>query len=466
MTTEAKNLPHGWRWLKLGEVCEVTKLAGFEYTEHVKYCSTGEYIALRAQNVRNSGLDLQNVVYITKETASHLSRSKLSAGDVVMTFIGANIGEATWIDTNDTFYCAPNIAKITPNPKLIYHQFLARVIHSPIIRQQIEALNKSTAQQSLSMENIRDFFIVVPPLAEQKRIAAIAQKADRLRRTRHYALQLSDTYLQSVFLEMFGNPVTNPKRWKTVKLEEVCREITVGFVGSMTQEYVEKGIPFLRSQNVLKFILDLSSIKYITPEFHKKLKKSALYPGDVVVVRTGNAGSACIIPQSLSIANCSDLVIIRPAADINGHYLTCLFNSAWGQGNITGNLVGQIQQHFNIGAAREMLVHLPPLPLQEKFAQIVQKYERLRTQQREAERQAEHLFQSLLHRAFRGELTPQHANDEPASVLLEEIGAEQAQAEAEAKAATQAMGDAAEYLGTKAKQQDIEPIQLTLPGIE
>jgi type I restriction enzyme S subunit len=106
------------------------------------------------------------------------------------------------------------------------------------------------------------------------------------------------------------------------------------------------------------------------------------------------------------------------------------------------------------------------LPLQEKFAQIVQKFERLRTQQREGDRQAEHLFQTLLHRAFRGELTPQNSNDETASVLLEEIGAEQAKAEAEAKAVTQAMDDAVEYLGTKAKQQDTEPIQLTIPGIE
>ncbi|HEY9651605.1 MAG TPA: restriction endonuclease subunit S, partial [Coleofasciculaceae cyanobacterium] len=121
---------------------------------------------------------------------------------------------------------------------------------------------------------------------------------------------------------------------------------------------------------------------------------------------------------------------------------------------------------INTTVLKSLRIPLPPLPLQEKFAQIVQKFERLRTQQREAERQAEHLFQSLLHRAFRGELTPQHANDEPASVLLEQIRTEQAQAEAEAKAATQAMGDTAEYLGTKAKQQDTEPIQLTLPGIE
>ncbi len=105
---------------------------------------------------------------------------------------------------------------------------------------------------------------------------------------------------------------------------------------------------------------------------------------------------------------------------------------------------------------------VPPLSLPEKFAQIVQKFDRLRTQQREAERQAEHLFQTLLHRAFRGELTPQNADDEPESVLLEEIRAQQAKA----KTATQAMGDAADYVGTKAKQQDIEPIQLKFPGFE
>jgi len=123
---------------------------------------------------------------------------------------------------------------------------------------------------------------------------------------------------------------------------------------------------------------------------------------------------------------------------------------------------------FNINGEQiaAIAIPLPSPPLQEKFAQIAQKFDRLRTQQREADRQAEHLFQTLLHRAFRGELTSQNADDEPESVLLEDIRAQQAKAEAEAKTATQAMGEAADYLGTKAKQQDIEPIQLKFPGFE
>ncbi|MEG3941463.1 restriction endonuclease subunit S [Microcoleus sp. S36b_A3] len=162
--------------------------------------------------------------------------------------------------------------------------------------------------------------------------------------------------------------------WRKVKLKEVCREITVGHVGSMAKEYVDKGIPFLRSQNILPFSLELSSVKYITPEFHGKLKKSALLPGDVGVVRTGYPGIASVIPSKLSICNCADLVIIRPSEELNAKYLTCVFNSTWGQGIIAGNLVGVAQQHFNVSAAKEMEVNLPSRQTQDKIAAIIYNY--------------------------------------------------------------------------------------------
>jgi type I restriction enzyme, S subunit len=162
--------------------------------------------------------------------------------------------------------------------------------------------------------------------------------------------------------------------WRKVKLKEVCREITVGHVGSMAKEYVDEGIPFLRSQNILPFSLELSSVKYITPEFHGKLKKSALLPGDVAVVRTGYPGIACVIPSKPSICNCADLVIIRPSEELNAKYLTCVFNSTWGQGIIAGTLVGVAQQHFNVSAAKEMEVNLPPRHTQVKIAAIIYNY--------------------------------------------------------------------------------------------
>jgi type I restriction enzyme S subunit len=161
-----------WQEKRIGDVCAVTKLAGFEYTKYIKYVPDGEYIALRAQNVRNDGLDLRNVVRISREVASVLHRSKLDKDDVVMTFIGANIGEATWVDESDTFYCAPNIAKITPNPEFVDHRFLTLAIQSRPFQKQIQAIYASTAQQSLSMRDIRNFTVPLPSLDEQRQLAA------------------------------------------------------------------------------------------------------------------------------------------------------------------------------------------------------------------------------------------------------------------------------------------------------
>src|SRR6266481_9123735 len=97
--------------------------------------------------------------------------------------------------------------------------------------------------------------------------------------------------------------------WPEIKLKDLCDKVTVGHVGAMVDFYEDNGIPFLRSLNIKPFNLELSDVKFIGHEFHTKLRKSALRPGDVVVVRTGYPGTAAVIPNSLPISNCSDLVI-------------------------------------------------------------------------------------------------------------------------------------------------------------
>lgn len=398
-----KDFPNHWDWVRLGDHVKKIGSGLTPRGGESVYLQSGIPF-IRSQNVHLNRFEMNGLVFISPEQDQEMKDTRVLADDVLLNITGASIGRVCIAPKK---MCPANVNQhvcIIRSNGSIDSRFLVLFLSTPDFQRFIVDNQSGATRQALTKAQIEDFLVPLPPIEEQKRIATIAQKADRLRRTRRYTLELSDSYLQSVFLEMFGDPVTNSKGWRSYQLEEVCDDITVGFVGQMTHEYVDKGIPFLRSQNVLPFSLDLTSVKYISSDFHSKLKKSALTPGDVVVVRTGNAGDACVIPHSLPIANCADLVIIKPGKAINSHYLTCLFNSTWGQGSVTGNLVGQIQQHFNIGAAKEMLVHLPPLPLQEKFAQIVQRFERLRTQQREAERQAEHLFQTILHRAFRGEL--------------------------------------------------------------
>ena len=158
--------------------------------------------------------------------------------------------------------------------------------------------------------------------------------------------------------------------WPLRALEDIAKEVTVGFVGSMASEYVENGVPFLRSLNIDPFGINTKDLKFVSPEFHRKIKKSALRPGDVVIVRTGKPGTCAVVPDWLDDANCSDLVIARCGAKIRPRFLCYWINSAASH-HISSHLVGAVQQHFNVGAAKKMLVATPSLWEQDQVISVL-----------------------------------------------------------------------------------------------
>ena len=158
--------------------------------------------------------------------------------------------------------------------------------------------------------------------------------------------------------------------WKEVELSEVA-DLTVGFVGTMASHYTDNGVLFLRSTNIEPFNIKMDDVKYISPEFNKTIKKSQLNPDDVVIVRTGKPGACTVIPQKTEPWNCSDLVIIHPNKEkINPHFLASYINLA--SGVINAHLVGAVQQHFNVGAAKKMKILLPSIDVQNRIASIIQ----------------------------------------------------------------------------------------------
>ena len=147
-------------------------------------------------------------------------------------------------------------------------------------------------------------------------------------------------------------------------------DITVGHVGPMAHKYVATGIPFIRSLNIQPFRISLDGVKYIDEDFHQELKKSQLKPGDVVVVRTGKPGTAAVVPSDLRVANCSDVVIVRPRSGLDSRFLAYYVNGV-ANGFVYSRTVGAVQQHFNVGQAKEMPIPEVDLAEQRRIAEVL-----------------------------------------------------------------------------------------------
>ena len=162
-----------FEYKEIGDIAEVTKLAGFEFTKHINYKDDGEVIALRALNLRKGELDLSDIKRIDKDVSDFLVRSKLYKNDIILTYTGNGYGDCAIIEENNKYHLAPNICKITPKADIIEPYFLYSYIRSNEFYKTISNHMTGSSQPTIPMKTIRILKVPVPPKNIQKKVVSI-----------------------------------------------------------------------------------------------------------------------------------------------------------------------------------------------------------------------------------------------------------------------------------------------------
>ncbi|MEL7654553.1 MAG: restriction endonuclease subunit S, partial [Bacillota bacterium] len=251
-----------WANFKLGDKAYVTKLAGFEFTDHVNYIEDGEIIALRALNVKNGRLALTDVKYINKKVSENLERSKLYIDDIVFTYIGT-IGEVALIKENDKYHLAPNIAKIVFNKNELPEYYLQYFL-SDLMKKEIYKLLTTTSQPALSMGNIREIQIFAPKNGrEQHKIVTILSVWDKAIELKEYLIEKKKVQKEGLLKKILTGEVRLPGfegEWKEVQLSEISRQITLKNLSCTKHEGLVDSLEYFSRQ---VFSEDTSTYKIV-----------------------------------------------------------------------------------------------------------------------------------------------------------------------------------------------------------
>ena len=163
-------------------------------------------------------------------------------------------------------------------------------------------------------------------------------------------------------------------------LEDISEFVTVGIANSATHAYAESGIPMLRNQNIKENYLDDTDLIYIKPEFAAKYESKKLKENDIIAMRTGYPGIACLVPKKYEGCQTFTTLIVRLKAENNPSYVCSYINSDLGKRFIESGKVGVAQQNFGAKSLAKMPIKIAPKKLQDDYADFVKQVDKSKLQ--------------------------------------------------------------------------------------
>lgn len=320
-------------------------------------------------------------------------------GDLLVSW-SASLGVYEW--TGQDACINQHIFKVVPNNEKIDKTYLKRALELSIV--EMESQVHGATMKHITRGKFLANQIPLPPLAEQRRIASILDQADELRQKRQQAIEKLDQLLQATFIDMFGDPVSNPKGWNLGRLGDVIHSAKDG--PHVSPSYSETGIPFLSTRHVRAGKIVWGDLKFITEEDAQiHWKKCKPTRGDILYTKGGTTGLAAVVDTDLDFAVWVHVALLKTNHDkVRSEWLVSMLNTQYCYEQSQRYTHGIANRDLGLKRMVNIEMYIPPLDEQDKFVNFKNKLLKNNLLFESSYSSLEQLFKSLQNQAFNGTL--------------------------------------------------------------
>jgi type I restriction enzyme, S subunit len=340
---------------------------------------------------------------ITPSTAPSRARQLVKGGDVLVSTVRPNLNAVAIVPEHlDGATASTGFAVLRPNQRKVNPGYLFHWVRTPQFIRYLVAHASGANYPAVTETAVRESRLPLPPLATQEVIVGILDKADAIRDKRQEGLRLLNDLRESAFLEMFGNPITNPNGWRMHRLAEHLSFITSGSRG-WARYYSKSGRPFLRIQNVGRNGFNLEDLAHVNPPVGAEAKRTAVSAGDILLSITADLGRTAVVTSELVGAHVNQHLAVLRVRDIEPLYLAQFLASEGGRRQFISLNRQAVKAGLNFDDIRSLRIPIPPRERQDAFSTVYRKWEITDRTIRQAAQAADQLVRSLAHRFFASE---------------------------------------------------------------
>ena len=333
---------------------------------------------IRTQNIKKTGYVDQNVAYISPEKAEELSRYEFKPGDLVIAKLGVDPGVAAVIPESCGSGIIPaDVVRFRGDPNIIDHHYLARFLNSPKAKGQIKRLSRGSTRTRVNLTALRGIVVDVPSLEEQRQISKIFDKVDSIESGVVEVFEAKTSIIRSVFINMFGDMLTNTKEWPLFQLGAVC-ETQLGKAISREAKLCNSPSKYIRNANVRWRSVDLHDLKEMDFKDSEK-EKLRLKNGDILTTEGGDVGRSAIWNREdtgIFFQNSIHRIRVNRKM-LTPEYLVEYFAIMSERGGLIKETTQVTIAHLTGKKLRRLPVPIPPLELQQKFSIILEAIENI-----------------------------------------------------------------------------------------